>query len=127
MNLCEGKLTKEECYKALCQMKDGKSPGVDGVSKEFYKLNWDFLGDSFFIMANTCFKNGTLTEIQKMGIITLVCKNSEKAHLLNYWRPISLLCVDYMIISKCITNRIKRVMGVLVDIDQTSCREVYTK
>ena len=119
-DLCEGQLTKEECYKAIIQMKNEKSPGVDGLPKEFYQINWDIIGDGFVKMANGCFKRGTLSETQKLGIITLICKDSEKAHLLNYWRPISLLCCDYKIISKSITNRIKKVMGFLVNIDQTS-------
>ena len=101
-------------------MKNEKSPGVDGLPKEFYQINWDIIGHYFVNMANTCFKNKTLSETQKLGIITLICKNNDKAHLLNYWRPISLLCCDYKIIRKSITNRIKQVMGFLVNIDQTS-------
>ena len=58
-----------------------------------------------------------------MGIISLTCKNNEKAHLLNYWRPISLLCCDYKIISKSFTNKVKKVLGSLVNIDQTCAVE----
>ena len=57
---------------------------------------------------------------QKLGVISLICKNSEKSTLLNYWRPILLLCVDYKIISQCLTNRLKKVMGNLIHIDQTA-------
>ena len=35
-NLCEGKLSKDECYKVLCEMPSGKSPGNDGLTKKFY-------------------------------------------------------------------------------------------
>ena len=55
-----------------------------------------------------------------MGIITLICKDPERAYDLKFWRLISLLCLDYKIISKCLTNRVKRVMGNLIDIDQTA-------
>ena len=34
--LCEGKLTLQECWDALSSMKNGKSPGNDGLTKEFY-------------------------------------------------------------------------------------------
>ena len=50
----------------------------------------------------------------------MICKDPEKSSDLKYWRPISLLCVDYKIISKCLTNRFKKVMGNLVHIDQTA-------
>ena len=35
-SLCEGKLTLQECWEALTSMKNGKSPGNDGFTKEFY-------------------------------------------------------------------------------------------
>ena len=43
-SLCEGKLTLIECWNALSSMKNGKSPGNDGFTKEFYVtflMNWD--------------------------------------------------------------------------------------
>ena len=33
---CEGKLTLKECWEALNSMKNNKSPGNDGFTKEFY-------------------------------------------------------------------------------------------
>ena len=122
-DLCEGILTKNECFYALSHMKSFKSPGIDGLPKEFYETFWDFLGDTFVKMANYCFREGKLSVTQRIGVITLICKNQEKSHLLNFWRPISLLCVDYKIISKCITNRVKKVMGFLVNFDQTAAVE----
>ena len=35
-NSCEGMLTKMECWEALNAMKNGKSPGNDGLTEEFY-------------------------------------------------------------------------------------------
>ena len=118
--LCEGILSKPECQKALFDMKNGKSQGIDGLPKEFYCIFWNFLGDSFVNMANSCFKNNSLSASQKLGVISLIYKNQEKAHLLNYWRPVTLLCVDYKIISKSLTNHLKKVMGNLISIDQTA-------
>ena len=34
-NICEGKITNEECKKALNEMGIGKSPGSDGFTSEF--------------------------------------------------------------------------------------------
>ena len=33
--ICERKLTLQECWHALSSMKNGKSPGNDGLTKEF--------------------------------------------------------------------------------------------
>ena len=34
--ICEGKLSKKECYDALLSLSDKKRPGNDGLSWEFY-------------------------------------------------------------------------------------------
>ena len=101
-------------------MKNERSPGIDGLPCEFYRFCWEIIGDKFVEMVNVCFQNGQLSPTQKIGVITLLCKDRQNSHLLKNWRPISLLCVDYKIISKCITNRIRKVMGNLIHIDQTA-------
>ena len=41
---CEGLLTIEECREALNGMDTGKSPGIDGLTAEFYIAFWAVLG-----------------------------------------------------------------------------------
>ena len=41
--LCEGKLTLQECWDALSSMKNGKSPGGDGLTKMFYDQAYTIL------------------------------------------------------------------------------------
>ncbi len=36
----EGKITYQELTKCIKQMKNNKSPGLDGFSNEFYKFFW---------------------------------------------------------------------------------------
>ena len=43
-NQIEGKLTLEECLKALKSMANGKLPGEDAFTVEFYKCFFDSLG-----------------------------------------------------------------------------------
>jgi hypothetical protein len=38
---CEGLLTEQECYQALKDMDNSKTPGSDGFSSEFYKFFWE--------------------------------------------------------------------------------------
>lgn len=64
------------------------------------------------------FKRKELSESMKTGIIHLIYKKGDKRDIRN-WRPITLLCVDYKILSKVLTNRLKEVMGVVVSEDQT--------
>ena len=40
VQICEGKLTVEECYKGLQLFESNKSPGNDGLTVEFYRAFW---------------------------------------------------------------------------------------
>ena len=40
---CEGMVTEQECYQALKHMDNGKSPGFDGFTCEFYKFFRDYV------------------------------------------------------------------------------------
>lgn len=61
---------------------------------------------------NFSYTQGVLSEMKKEGIITLLLKQvsqgnyKDPVHLKN-WRPLTLLCVDTRILSKCIALRIK--------------------
>ena len=51
-NICEGKITNEECKKAMGR---GKSPGSEGLSSEFYKRFWDEVCDDVVQSINNAF------------------------------------------------------------------------
>ena len=40
-------MTKEECSIIVSELKSNKSPGLDGISQEFYKFFWDDLSEYF--------------------------------------------------------------------------------
>ena len=44
-NSCNGLLSHNSCFKIICQMKNNKSPGSDGLTAEFYKTFWSSVGD----------------------------------------------------------------------------------
>lgn len=43
-NLCQGYVTEHELHIALQTMENNKSPGLDGLSANFYKHFWHILG-----------------------------------------------------------------------------------
>lgn len=117
--LCEGQITKEECFLALSKMQNNKSPGQDGLPKEFYVKVFPIIGEKFVEMVNSCLAGSTLSPSQRHGLITLICKNTDRSESLSNWRPISLLNVDYKIVSKVLSRRLSGVLEFLVNIDQT--------
>jgi exonuclease III len=118
--ICEGPITLVECEQALKAMKAHKSPGLDGLPMEFYSKFFHIIGPSYVAMMNSCFEDMVLPDSQKHGIIKLLCKDAAHPELLKNWRPISLLNLDYKILTKVLTNRLGRVIGKIVHPDQTS-------
>ena len=118
-NSCEGEITDQECIKAIKEMKNQKSPGSDGITTEFYKLFWNEIKEYFLKSINFSFQKQELTELQKQSIITLLPKPGKDTTLLENCRPISLLNVDFKIITKIIANRIKKVLPNIIHESQT--------
>lgn len=110
-------LSCEECYKAIKEVEDGKSPGLDGLPAEFYKLFFPLIGPTLVRILN---KEKELADSQKVSIITLICKDNTKASNLDNWRPISLLNVDYKIVSKSLANKVKKVAENVIGIEQSA-------
>lgn len=69
-------------------------------------------------MFNLAIVQGDLPSSMKASVTRLVHKKDDKRNLKN-WRPFSLLNVDYKICSKAISLRLAKVLGSIVDPDQT--------
>ena len=67
-----GGFNKEQCALALKHMKNGKSPGSDGLTTEFFKIFWNTIKSFYINSINYSYANGTLTEMQKQGVISLL-------------------------------------------------------
>ena len=70
-----------------------------------------------FAKAPYCLMDGYMPATLRQAIITLLFKKDDP-ELLKNWRPISLLNVDYKILTKVLVNRIKPLMSTVVNSDQ---------
>ncbi len=104
---CEGNLQKGECLEALKKMSNGRSPGMDGYTTEFYKFFWNDLNTFLMNSYTHSFEIGTMSISQTQGLITCLPKDGKSKFYLKNWRPITLLNVDTKIASAAIANRIK--------------------
>ena len=107
---CEGRITIEECVKALDTFESGKTPWNDGIPIEFYKTIWSCVGELMRDVFNYSFDSGEISNSQKQAIITLIDKKDKDRTYLENWRPISLVNADSKLASKVISNRIKKVL-----------------
>ena len=62
----EGKVTKNECYEVLPEMKFNKSPGNDGFTAEFYNTFWPALGDTLEETLNEAYDRGNYPHPKSM-------------------------------------------------------------
>lgn len=109
-----------ELSQAVQEMSSGKSPGLDGLSAEFFKSFWNLIGEDLYGVFLECIEQGTLPLSCRRAILTLIPKKGDLGCLKN-WRPVSLICADFKILSKALTNRLKKCMASVIHKDQTFC------
>lgn len=66
------------------------------------------------------FNSGTLPTSCTRAVLSLLPKKGDLG-LLKNWRPVSLLCTDYKILSKCLSNRLKHFMDSIIHCNQAYC------
>ena len=101
-------------------MKNNKSPGQDGICVEFYKMYWNNVKDDFFEVITKGLNDRHLAHSHYMAVIKLLYKKGDR-HDVKNWRPISLLNVDFKILSKTLSERIKHVLPEIIHTDQRGC------
>lgn len=104
---------------ALNSLPCNKTPGLDGITVEFYKTFWDKLGPIYFHMIVYSISLGKLNPTARKELMQLIPKKLKDLLLLGNWRPLTLLNVDYKIFSKALARRIKPVLPSIIDQDQT--------
>ena len=111
----KGVFSKEECLTALKEFKNNKTPGTDGlISLEYYKFFWSDPGTDMTASFNYTFQKGSLSISQKRGIISLIPKKNKDKTSLENLRPISLLNIDYKLLTKSISKRLVRVIPKII-------------
>lgn len=101
MELLERDLTINELTKAMQSMQSNKSPGLDGLPKDFYSIFWDQLKDPLLQVFKESFSRGILPSSFRTASISLLFKKGDRRDLKN-WRPLTLLGVDVKILSKAL-------------------------
>ena len=118
VELCSKPISADECTKTLYKMNNGKTPGSDGISVEFYKMFWPTIKDLVFDSIRYGLDHGHLSIDQKRGVLKLIPKKDKDITYFKNWRPISLLNTDYKLLSHILADRIHQTIDKIIHTDQ---------
>lgn len=105
-------VTKLEVYRALPTMARGKSPRLDGLTKDFYLFYWNIIGDHLFKIVSHF---SLLASILSPGVeLTLFSCLRQATLIMSMILAYSLCDVSYKIISKILASHLKLVIHKLV-------------
>lgn len=76
-------LTESELHHALLQMGKGHSPGLDGLTIDFFCKYWEFIGLDFTEMVLQSIAQGRLPIGMNSGNIAFIFKAGDRANLSN--------------------------------------------
>ena len=115
---CENGISEKELWQALRNMPNDKSPGNDGLTKEFYETFWEDIKSPLVLSFKKSFLLEELSVSQKQAVIKLIEKKDRDKRYIKNWRPISLLNVDVKILSKALAERLKEALPDLISPSQ---------
>lgn len=94
-----------------------KALGLDGLTSEVLKACWSWVNETLLDLVRAFWQDGNITVVVARGVLCLIPKGGD-LDFLRSWHPIMMLNLVYKITNKLITNRLKRLMGLLVDNQQ---------
>ena len=101
----------EDIVKNECE--NNKSPGLDGLSYEFYKATWEVIGQDFTSVLQVQMARFKLIESDRHGATRLASK-VDGVPAVSELRPITLLNCDYKILSKGFVKRVTPVLSEVI-------------
>ncbi|XP_057441172.1 uncharacterized protein LOC130733113 [Lotus japonicus] len=108
-----------EVKDAIFGMGPLKALGLDGLQAVFFQSQWQNVGGSVTSFVEQCFVDPSLITRVNDTLLVLIPKVEAPERITQY-RPISLCNVIYKMVTKIITNRLRKVMSDLVAPNQCS-------
>lgn len=104
---------KQEIWDTLKCMPPDKAPGPDGMTVFFFIHFWDIVGaDVIASVQNFFITSRLLPEINHTNLVLI--PKVDNPSLVGQFRPISLCNVVYKLISKILTERLKKVLPKMI-------------
>ena len=117
---CKNEISKKEVIDAFKSFSNNKSPGNEGLTKEFFEASWSELKEPFLNYISQTKINKKLIASQRQAVVKLIEKKDKDKRFIKSWRHMSLLNVDYKIISQFSSTRLKKVLPLLISSQPTA-------
>ncbi|GFR91902.1 Pol-like protein [Elysia marginata] len=110
----------DELERAVFSINSNSSPGLDGLTAEFYKTFWKEIKHDLYSGYAYSFTSQTLSFSHTVGVTTLIHKSSAlPRNKLEHWRPITVTNVYYKIIAKVLANRLQTTLPQVISTNQS--------
>jgi hypothetical protein len=114
-----GVFTEEEVREAVFGSYADGAPGPDGLSFMFYQTFWEVVKGDLIAMFNEWYNEKLDLYKLNFAMITLIPKENE-ARSMKKFRPISLLNCSFKIFTNVLTNRLARIINILISYHQSA-------
>jgi hypothetical protein len=111
-------ITIEEVDQALHDTPDGKSPGPDGFTMDFFHHCWSMIREEVWALIEDSHKSGQVLPSLNATFLTLIPKEECVTHPKKF-RPISLCNVIYKILSKVIARHLKPLLPFIISLEKS--------
>ena len=111
-------LTLEDLHNAVKDMKKMSAPGLDGLTVPFYQEFWPLIGKYVFDSISEAHEHEHFTIDQRRGLLKLIPKRNKNPGYVHNLRPITLLNVDYKMVTKALAKRMSKIIPNLIHTDQ---------
>jgi hypothetical protein len=110
-------IAEEEIDQVIQEMTNGKAPGPDGFTVEFFKSCWEVFKYDVYKVVEDSRRSASIIKVLNATMITLIPKENE-AKTPDRYKHIALCNVVYKIISKVVENRLKPLLPTLISQEQ---------
>ncbi|CAA7047953.1 unnamed protein product [Microthlaspi erraticum] len=109
----------EDIKSSLFKMPLNRTPGPDGFPVEFFKRGWEVLGEEITVSVQNFFLSPFMPKALNSTSLILIPKRRGADELKDF-RPISCLNTIYKLISRLLSDRLKRILPKLILPNQTA-------
>eukprot|EP00253_Pinus_taeda_P015050 PITA_15050 len=103
----------KEVEEAMAQIKDGKAPGPDGFTANFFHEFWELVSTEVWELVEESRTMHWILPSLNSTFLALIPKGAE-SNTPDKYRPIALCNIIYKLISKVLANRLKPILPLLI-------------